>query len=73
MYHPRTIVTIWYDDEFGIRWEHPTRWNAFKADAAEILEKYIDKHYKLFYTINDSTYELDYYNFGYRDDNSKYY
>lgn len=62
MYHPQTLVSIWYEDKYGKKWEYITRWNRFKTEAIEILEKEFDNQRTIFYTINDNTYELDYYN-----------
>lgn len=72
-----TRITVWYEDGYGRRWEHKTRWQDFKTDALEILEKYIDIQHQLFYTIhmkcgNEIIKELDYYNFGYVDERDKY-
>lgn len=60
--HSLTIVSIWYEDKYGKKWEYITRYKDFRNDAAEILEKHIDNNHSLFYTINDNTYQLDYYN-----------
>lgn len=57
-------IIIWYEDDYGRRWEYESCKRTFKRDAAEILEAHIDNGYKLFYTIHneDQDYELDYYN-----------
>jgi len=60
--HPRTKVVIWYVDEFDRTWEFSSRWLDFKTDAMEILEKYNDMCYIFYYTIGETTKELDYYN-----------
>ncbi len=61
-YHPRTLVVFWYTDTHGRKWEHLTTWDNFKHTAVNLLEKYVDECHNISYTINDNTYELDYYN-----------
>lgn len=55
-------IIIWYEDQYGKRYELITSYKNFKKDAVIILEKYLDKCYKLYYTMNNETKELDYYN-----------
>ena len=65
--YPLTKVTIFYHDKFGRKWEYNTTWRSFKTDVLEILEKYIDFGYQMYYTVNNETHELDYYNFDYKE------
>jgi hypothetical protein len=61
-HHPRSNVVIWYEDQFGRKWEHKTRWCYFREDAIQILENNVDIPYDIYYTIENETHLLDYYN-----------
>jgi len=60
--HPRTKITLWFEDEKGWKWEHVTRYSSFNTDVVIFIENYFDKGFPLFYTVNNETHELDYYN-----------
>ena len=62
MYSPTTKVVIWYQDAYDRTWSHMTIWKEFRTTAIDILEHVVDKDVQLFYTVDNVTYELDYYN-----------
>lgn len=64
MYHPQTLVIFWYKDKYGRKWEHTAKYADFRTTAINLLEKHLDNSVTIFYTINEDTYELDYYNFS---------
>ena len=62
MYHPKQEVNIWYTDSYGREVSHITTWKDFKSTAIILLEKYLDYNVTMYYTVNNETFQLDYYN-----------
>ncbi len=60
--HPLTRVVIWWVDEYGRKQEYETDIKHFNNMAITLLEKFLDKNYNMYYTVNNETLELDYYN-----------
>jgi len=63
MLHPDTRVKIWWVGTYGNKFTVTTTAEHFKECALEILEsKIVDNIDILYYTINNETRELNYYN-----------
>lgn len=68
--HPDTRIDIHWTSVHGMKFNVQTTYEHFNQHLVEILETtLVDNVETVYYTINNETYQLDYYNYGAEDDN----